>query len=119
MLQKVLEKVFIIKKCKVSRSLKPDIFELPDNKYIGKLFSNNEMFLLDQAYFSSNTFKYCYYNIPSLELPYSSYHLCQSSPWSTETPLHCNPHHVLHRFSYFVLPHSTTRHNFWMYQTKC
>ena len=38
----------------------------------------------------------------------------------TATPLQHNPHHVLHWFSYFVLPHSVTRHHkYWIYQTIC
>ena len=52
MLRKILEKVYITKKftqCKTSRTLKADVFEISDNKNIGKLFSNYELFLLDQA----------------------------------------------------------------------
>ena len=31
-----------------------------------------------------------------------------------------NPHHVLHRFLYFVLPYWTTRHHkYWIYETIC
>ena len=62
-------------------------------------------------------FKYWYYNAPSLELPCLPRYLCQFSPWPTETPLQYNPHHVLYRFPYFVWLHSTTHHNYWMYQT--
>ena len=49
-LRKILEKVYITKKftqCKTSRTLKADVFEISDNKNIGKLFSNYELFLLD------------------------------------------------------------------------
>ena len=57
MLRKILEKVFITNKftqcIKTSRTLKIDPFEIPDNKYIGKLFSNYELLFLDQANFSS------------------------------------------------------------------
>ena len=55
MLQKILEKVFITKKftqCKTSCSLKIDVFEIPDNKNIEKLFSKYELLPLDQAHSS-------------------------------------------------------------------
>ena len=45
-LRKVLEKVFITKKCtqhKTLRTLKTDVFELPDNENIGKLLSKYEL----------------------------------------------------------------------------
>ena len=41
-----MEKVFITKKCthrKTLHTLKSDVFELPDNKNIGKLFSKHEL----------------------------------------------------------------------------
>ena len=63
--------------------------------------------------------KYWYCNTPSLQLPCLPRHLCQISPWPTEIPLQRNPLHVLHYFPYFFLPHSTTRHNYWIYQTIC
>ena len=38
----------------------------------------------------------------------------------TETPLEHIPHHVLHWFPYFALPHSATRHHkYWICQTMC
>ena len=43
-LREILEKVFITNKfsqCKTSRSLKIDVFEVPDSKNVGKLFSKN------------------------------------------------------------------------------
>ena len=55
MLRKILEKVFITKKCtqcKTSHTLKTDVFELPDNRNIGKLFSKYELIFLDQTNFS-------------------------------------------------------------------
>ena len=64
-------------------------------------------------------FKYCYYNTPSLERPC---HFCcayQILPLPTETSHQRNLHHVLHRFSYFFLLHSTLRHYYWIYQTIC
>ena len=56
-LRKILEKVFITKKFtqyKTSRSLKVHVFEVPDNKNIGKLFSKYELHFFDQANSSSN-----------------------------------------------------------------
>ena len=52
-----MEKVFIYWKfteCKTSRTLKMDVFEIPDIKDIGKLFSRFELLYLDQANFSSD-----------------------------------------------------------------
>ena len=49
-LQKMLEKAFITKKCtqcKTSHTLKIDVSELLDNKNIGELFSKYETFFLD------------------------------------------------------------------------
>ena len=46
-LREILEKIFITKKftqCKTSHTLKIDVFELLDNKGIGKLFSKHERF---------------------------------------------------------------------------
>ena len=43
-------KAFITKKfnqCKTSRTLKIDVFELPDNKKIGKLFPKYKLLFLD------------------------------------------------------------------------
>ena len=64
--------------------------------------------------------KYWYYNFPHLRLPCLPHHPCQILPYPIETPLQYNPHHVLHRFPYFFLPHSTTRHHkYWLNQTIC
>ena len=60
LLQKILEKVFVTKKCtncKTSHTLKTDVFELPDNKDIRKLFSKYELFFPNQSNFSSNSFQ--------------------------------------------------------------
>ena len=49
--------VFITQKFthyKTSRTLKLDVFKIPDNENIGKLFSKYELLCLDQANFSSN-----------------------------------------------------------------
>ena len=56
----VLEKVFIIISSLLrnllitSRTLKLDVFKIPDNKNIEKLFSKYELLFLDQANSSSN-----------------------------------------------------------------
>ena len=53
----MLEKVFITYKftqCKTSRTLKIDVFKIPDNKNIGKLFSKYELLFLNQANSSSD-----------------------------------------------------------------
>ena len=49
--------VFITQKFthyKTSRTLKPDVFKIPDNKNIGKLFSKYELLFLNQANSSHN-----------------------------------------------------------------
>ena len=66
-LWKILEKVFITKKFthyKTSRTLKIDVFEIPDNKNIEKLFSKYELVFLDQTNFSSDTSQNIYTTIP-------------------------------------------------------
>ena len=66
MLREILE-VFITKKCtqyKTSRTLKIDVFEIPDDKNIDKLFSKYELVFLDQTNFSSDTSQNIYTTIP-------------------------------------------------------
>ena len=56
-LRKIFEKFFITKKCtprKTLNTVKTDIFELPYNKNIEKIFSKYELFSLDQANFISD-----------------------------------------------------------------
>ena len=104
MLRKILEKVFITNiftQCKTSRTLKIDVFKIPDNSNIRKLFSKHVLIHL----------KYWYCNSPYLELLCLSHHPCQILPKPTETPLQHNPHYVLHRFPYFALTHLTTHHH--------
>ena len=61
---------------------------------------------------------YWYNNSQYLELPCFSHHVCQILYEPTETYLQHNPHHVFHRFPYFVLPHSIMRHHkCWIYKT--
>ena len=57
--------------CKTSRILQIDVFEIPDNKDIGKLFSKYELPILDQANSSSDPSQML---ILQLELPYLSHH---------------------------------------------
>ena len=50
--------VFIAEKftqCKMSRTLKTDVFEMPDNEIIRKLFSKFELLFMDQANSSSDS----------------------------------------------------------------
>ena len=56
MLRKILQKVFITKKfiqkhftVKTSCTLNIDVFEIPDNKHIEKLFSKYKLVFLDQG----------------------------------------------------------------------
>ena len=101
-LQKIMEKVFITNKftqCKTSRTLKIDVSKYHIIKILVHL-------------------KYWYYDSPYMELPCLPQHFHQVLPYPIETPLQHKPHHVLHRFPYFVLPHSTTpHHKYWIYQT--
>ena len=55
-LRKILEKVFITKKFTQCRTctLQIDVFEIPDNKQILKLFSKYELLFLDQPNSCSN-----------------------------------------------------------------
>ena len=56
-IREILEKVFIYKnfaKCKTLRVLKIDVFEISDNKNIGKIFSKHELLFLNQANSSSD-----------------------------------------------------------------
>ena len=64
-------------------------------------------------------FKYCYYNTPSLERPCLLCCAYQVLPLPTETSHQRNLYHVFHRFPYFFLLYSTSRHYYWMYQTIC
>ena len=97
-----------------------------------KLCSNYQIIEILEIYFGNmNCFpwiklisvlihlKNWYYNTPSLQLHYLPRHLCRISPWPTGIHLHRNLHHVLHRFPYFSLTHSTAHHNYWIYQTIC
>ena len=75
MLQELLGKVFVTKKftqCKTSRTLKINVFEIPDKiKTLKKLFSKYELIFLDQASFSSDPTKILIlqFPIPIASLP--------------------------------------------------
>ena len=74
-LRKIMEKVYITKKCtqcKTSHTLKTDVFELPNNKDIEKLFSKSEVVFIEQSNFSSNPFQVLIlqYPIPRGSLPF-------------------------------------------------
>ena len=72
--------------CKALPTLKIDVFEIPRNKSIEKLFSKYELLILDQA--NSRTYP------PEILILYF--------PITEKFLLH-NPHHVLHRFPYFPI----------------
>ena len=75
------KKIFVNKKFfqyKTSRNLQMDVFETPDNKNIGQLFSKNELLFLDQVSSTSDpsqilTLKFHRHRVslpPSLSLSY-------------------------------------------------
>ena len=84
------------------------------------MFSKFELFFLDQANSSSDPSQ-----ISILQFPIASASLPPSPSLSnfalaTWNPLQHNPHHLLHQFLYFVLPHWTTNYyRYWIYQTIC
>ena len=91
------------------------------------MFSKHYLFCLDQGNFRSPLSKILILQYPTprfslldsrFQLPYHSRPLCKISPWPTEISLQHNPLHVLHRFSYFVLPYTTTWNIKWINQTK-
>ena len=97
MLRKILDKVFLINKftqCKTSRTLKIDLFEIPDNETSRRLFSKYELLVLDQGNSSSDPSQ-----ILILQFP-----IPRASLSSTDTPLQLNPHNTLHWFPFFILP---------------
>ena len=74
MLPKILDKVFITKKCiqrKTLHTLKNVVFELPDNKNVEKLFSKYELLSLNQPDFISDPTKtlILQYLFPAASLP--------------------------------------------------
>ena len=86
------------------------------------MFSKYELLSLDQANSSSDPSQ-----ILILEFPISRASLPTSpsllnfdlANWNSLQHKH-NPHHVLHQFSYFFLPHLiTSHHKYWIYHTIC
>ena len=76
------------------------------------MFSKYELLFLNQANSSSDPSQII---IP--QFPVNSLSNFTFTNWNP--PQH-NPHHVLHQFPYFVLPHSiTSHHKYWIYQTIC
>ena len=61
--------------------------------------------------------KYWYHNSPYAELPLPPSPSLPNFTLANWNHLQYNPHHVLHRFPYFFLRHSTTSHHkYWIYQ---
>ena len=87
-------------------------------KILGNCFQNMKCFYWTKLIPVMIHLKYWYYNSPQLQRPSLPHHLYQVLPQPTETLPQHYPHHVFHRFPYFVLPYSTTRHHkYWIYQT--
>ena len=119
--RKILEKVFVTKKftqCKALRTLKIDVFEIPDNKKIGKFFPKYKLLFLDQANFSSHPsqkliLQFCIHRASLPSSPsLSSFTLAS---WNTLSIQYssCSS-------SILCYPHSTTRHHkYLVYQTIC
>ena len=106
-----MEKVFVAKKFtqfKTSRTLKIDLFEIPDNRNIEKLFSNYELLFLDQANFSSDVSQILMLQFSYLELLCLPCHPYQTLPLPTE-PLFNS---ILSTFfiCFFILSYSIRPH---------
>ena len=119
MLRKILWKVFITKKftqCKTSHILKIDAFEIPDKiRILEDFIQNMNCFSWINLVPVLVHPKYRYYSSP-----YSFPTSCTTSVkfYPSKVPLQHNSYYVLHRFPYFVLPHSTTHHHkYWIHQT--
>ena len=86
----ISEKAFITKKftqSKTSRTLRINVFEITDNKVIGKLFSN-ELIFLDLANSSSDPSQILILQFPYIELPCLPHHPCQIRPIPHSTKCH-------------------------------
>ena len=122
-LGKMLEEVFINKKfteCKTSRTLKIDVFEIPDNKKYWKIVLKCGLLFLNRANFCSDPSQILMlqFSTPvALLPPLPSLSRFTLANWN---PLQHNTYHVLHRFPYFFLPHLTIRyHEYRIHQTIC
>ena len=115
---RILEKVFVTKKCtqcKTLNTFKTDVFEIPNNRNIGKFFSKYDLFSLDQVNFISDPSQILILQYPFPTASCLPRHLSHFFPCSTETPLQRNLHHVLHRIPFFSLPYLTTRYSYWIH----
>ena len=93
-----------------------DVFELPGNKNIGKLFSKYKLLFPNQASSSSDPSQILIlqHPIPMSFLPPSpSLANFALDNWKT---LLNNPHHALLWIPYLFLPYSTISHNYWIYK---
>ena len=78
-----MENICITKKCTryiLSSALKTDVFEIPDNKNIGKLFPKYELLFLDQAKSSSDPSEILILQFPIPRALCLPHHLCQILP---------------------------------------
>ena len=74
-LRKILKKVFVTGKftqCKASHTLQINVFEIADNKNIGKCFSKYEQLFLGQANSSSNPCQILILQFPTTRAPLPS-----------------------------------------------
>ena len=105
-------------KCKTSRTLQINVFEIQIIKILENCFQNMNCFYWIKLIPVLIYLQFWYYNFPQLELPCFPHHPCHISPYPTETSLQHNPHHVFYRFPYLGLPHLTTRHHkYWINKT--
>ena len=99
-LRKILEKVFSTKKftqCKTSCTLQIVVFEISDNKNIGKLFWKYKLHFLDQAFCSFNPFQ-----IMILQFPITRASLPPSPPLSYLTLANSSPSPSTQSSSYYL-----------------
>ena len=125
-LRKILEKVFITEKftqCKTSLTLKINVFEMPNNKNVGKLFSKCELLFLHKANSSGDPSQILILQFPILRAsrtPLPSMSNVTLSNWNPSTTQSSSCSLSVSLFPYFILPHSTTLHHmYWIYQTIC
>ena len=132
-LRKILEKVFITKKftqCKTSCMLITDVFEIPSNRHIGKLFSKYELLFLDRANSSSDPSQILILQFPiprdflppllfllNFALAKRNSSSTQSSSCSSSVPLFCpNPFDHMSAQALDILKHMVSYANHIHYQ---
>ena len=86
-------------------------------KLLGNWFQNMTCFARIKLILVQIHLKYWYCNTPSLQVPLFPRRLCLNAPWPTETLLNTILIMFLIDFPIFLLPHSTTYRNYWIYQT--